>query len=80
MLSTGLMTRSIAKKLHDRNLKLIEWTCKAEEALTRQEALRALKKIRKHSLKLAKLQSKVYNKGVQKEEPNVQPRNHRQNH
>ena len=63
------MTKSIARKLHDRTLKLMKWTCRAEEALTRKEALRCLKKVAKHSMKLAKLQGRVYTEGTQEEQP-----------
>lgn len=50
--------RPFAQKLYERNQKIIKWTCRAEEASTRKEALKALRKIAKHSLKLAKMQSK----------------------
>lgn len=56
-----------AKKIHDRNLKIIKWTCKAEAALTREQAQKALRKIAKHSLKLAKLQGRLYTENNQEE-------------
>lgn len=53
------MSKSLAKKLHDRTLKLMKWTCRAEDALTRKQALKALRKVAKHSIKLAKLQGRL---------------------
>jgi len=46
---------------HDRVMKLMIWTCRAEDATTREEAMKCLRKIAKHSKKLAKLQSRGYN-------------------
>jgi hypothetical protein len=63
------MSKSLAQKLHDRTLKLMRWTCRAEEALTRRQALKALKKIAKHSRKLAQLQGRVYTESTQEDTP-----------
>lgn len=52
---------STSSKIHDRVMKLMIWTCRAEDAKTREEAQKALRKIAKHSKKLAKLQNKGYN-------------------
>ena len=62
------MTKSLAQKLHDRTLKLMRWTCKAEEALSRSEAQKALRKVAKHSRKLAQLQGRAYIEGTQEEQ------------
>ena len=61
------MTKSIAQKIHDRTLKLMKWTVKAEDALNRRQAQKALRKVAKHSTKLAKLQGRLYIEGVQEE-------------
>lgn len=61
------MSKSIARKLHERTLKIMKWTTRAEEALTRKQALKALKKIAKHSLKLAKLQGRCDTEDVERE-------------
>jgi len=52
---------STSSKIHDRVMKLMIWTCRAEDATTREEAIKCLKKIARHSKKLAKLQSRGYN-------------------
>lgn len=52
---------STSSKIHDRVMKLMIWTCRAEDAQNREEAMKCLKKIAKHSKKLAKLQRKGYN-------------------
>jgi len=52
-----------------KTLKLMRWTCRAEEALTRRQALKALKKIAKHSRKLAQLQGRVYTENTQEDTP-----------
>ena len=62
------MSKSIAQKLHSRTLKLMKWTCRAEDALTRRQALKALRKVAKHSRKLAKLQGQAYVEGTQEEQ------------
>ena len=59
------MTKSIAAKLYDRNQKIIKWTCAAEDALTREEAQKALRKVAKHQWKLAKLMGKAYTEVTQ---------------
>lgn len=63
------MTDSIAKQLHSRTLKLMKWTCRAEEALTRKQALKALRKVAKHTRKLAMLQGKCNTEGTEEETP-----------
>lgn len=52
---------NIAQKLFERQQKILKWTVRAEEAVTREEALKALRKVAKHSRKLAKLQGMLYN-------------------
>ena len=59
------MSKSLSRKLHDRTLKLMKWTCRAEDAMSRKEALRCLKKVAKHSRKLAQLQGRVYTESTQ---------------
>ena len=61
------MSKSLAAKLHEINLKIIKWTCRAEDALTRKQALKALRKVAKHSLKLAKLQGRLYTEYIPEE-------------
>lgn len=74
------MSKPIAQKLYERNIKVIEWTCRAEEATTRKQAQKALRKVAKHSLKLAKLQARLYTEGVQEEPYGRQPPDHFRNH
>lgn len=62
------MSKSLAQKLHERTLKLIKWTIRAEDALTRKQAQKAIRKVAKHSQKLAKLQGRLYIEDVPKEE------------
>lgn len=52
---------STSSKIHNRVMKLMIWTCRAEDATTREEAQKCLRKVAKHSRKLAKLESKGYN-------------------
>ena len=59
--------KSTARKIHDRVLKIMHWQCKAEDACDRKEAQKALRKVAKHSLKLAKLESEAYYERVHKE-------------
>ena len=47
-----------SSKIHDRVMKLMIWTTRAEDAQTREEAMKALRKVAKHSRKLAKLEAK----------------------
>ena len=61
------MSKSLSQKLHDRTLKLMKWSCRAEEALTRKEAQKALRKFAKHSRKLAQLQGRVYAESTQED-------------
>ena len=51
-------------------MKIALWTMRAEDATTRDEALKALRKIAKHQRKLAKLQARAYHEGVRKGYPN----------
>ena len=62
------MTTNHAKKLYDRMIKVMKWTVRAEDALTREEAQKALRKVAKHSMKLARLQGMVYSEEVNKED------------
>ena len=62
------MTKPIAAKLYDRMQKIMRWTVAAEDALTREDAQKALRKVAKHSTKLAKLQEKPYIEDVPKED------------
>ena len=61
------MTKSIAAKLHERTLKLMKWTCRAEDALTRKQALKALRKVAKHTRKLAMLQGRCNTEDIQED-------------
>ena len=49
-----------SQQIHNRVSKLIKWTCKAEAALTRKQAKKALRKVAKHSLKLAQLEGRAH--------------------
>jgi len=60
------MSKSRAFKLHDRMQKIMLWTVRLEEARCREDTLKALRKIAKHSRKLAILQATPYTS----EEPN----------
>ena len=55
-----MTSRSFAQKLYKCNQKILKWTVRAEEAATRKEALKALRKIAKFSLRLAALQGRAY--------------------
>jgi hypothetical protein len=63
------MSKSLSQKLYDRTLKLMKWTCRAEDALTRRQALKALRKVAKHSRKLAQLQGQAYIESTQEDTP-----------
>ena len=52
--------KNISAKLQDASLKILKWTCRAEDAPTRKYARKCLRKVAKHSLKLAKLQGMAY--------------------
>ena len=55
------MTKPIAAKLYDRMQKIMRWTVAAEDAiLDGTDARKALRKVAKHSKKLAKLQALSY--------------------
>lgn len=60
--------KSRAFKLHEQMTKIALWTSCAEDATSREEAQKALRKVAKHSLKLAKLQREAYDSTVTKEE------------
>ena len=62
------MKKSIAAKLYDRMQKIMRWTVAAEDALTREEAQKALRKVAKHSMKLAELQGRAYTEITQEED------------
>ena len=53
------MKKPLSQKLNDRILKVMTWTCRAEDAETREEAQRCLRKVAKHSLKLARLHNEA---------------------
>jgi len=53
------MNQSYSRKLNERVLKIMIWTCRAEDAQSREEAQRCLRKVAKHSRKLAKLQQEA---------------------
>ena len=53
------MSKPLSQKLNDRILKIMIWTCRAEDADTREEAQKCLRKVAKHSLKMAKLQNEA---------------------
>lgn len=52
--------KNISAKLQGTSLKILKWTCRAEDAMTRKQSQKCLRKIAKHSLKLAKLQGMAY--------------------
>lgn len=61
------MTKTLSQKIYETNRKIIKWTCKAEDALTRAQAQKALRKIAKFSLRLATLQAMLYTEISQEE-------------
>ena len=63
------MTKPIAAKLYDRMQKIMRWTVAAEDALTREDAQKALRKVAKHQWKLAKLQAVSYTEFIDKGGP-----------
>lgn len=54
------MAKSTAQKLYTANQKISKWTVRLENALTRKEATKALRKIAKFSNRLAELQGRLY--------------------
>ena len=58
------MKLPISVRLYNRMQKIAKWTVLAEDALTREQAQKALRKVAKHQWKLAKLQAKAYNEIV----------------
>lgn len=68
------VTKSRAFKLNERMHKITMWMARAEDATTREEAQKALRKVAKHSRKLAELQSLSYYTEVpQKDTSHDQP-------
>ena len=64
------MTKPIAAKLYNRMQKIMRWTVAAEDAiLDGTDARKALRKVAKHSKKLAKLQSRSYAEDTQEDTP-----------
>ena len=57
-----------SQELQDRIIKIMTWTVRAEEATTRKQALKALRKVAKHSMKLAQLQGRSYTEEVNQTE------------
>jgi hypothetical protein len=49
-----------SQDLYEVNMKILKWTIRAEEALTRKQARKALRKIAKFSNRLARLQGQRY--------------------
>lgn len=60
--------KSLAQKINERTMKIMLWTCRAEDALTRKQAQKALRKVAKHSRKLAKLQGRLYIEHITRED------------
>ena len=68
------MAKSRAFELNDRMHKITMWMARAEDATTRKQAQKALRKVAKHSKKLAELQSLDYYTEVPKKDlSNEQP-------
>jgi hypothetical protein len=53
------MNQIYSRKLNERVLKIMIWTCRAEDARTQEEAQKCLRKVAKHSRKLAQLQEEA---------------------
>ena len=49
-----------SQDLYEANAKILKWTVRCEDALTRKQAAKALKKIAKFSNRLARLQGQRY--------------------
>ncbi len=49
-----------AQDLYEANMKIMKWTIRCEEAVTRKQAAKALRKIAKFSNRLTKLKSQRY--------------------
>jgi len=49
-----------SQDLYEANMKILKWTVRCEEALTRKKAAKALRKIAKFSNRLARLQGQRY--------------------
>lgn len=52
--------KSIAEKIVKVKRKITKWTVECQLALTRRQAIRALRKVAKHSEKLAELEGRLY--------------------
>lgn len=52
--------KTLAQKICKVNQKIAKWTVRCEVALTRADAIKALRKIAKHTDKLAELQGQLY--------------------
>lgn len=46
--------------LYEANMKIMKWTVRCEEAVTRKQAAKALRKIAKFSTRLSWLQGRLY--------------------
>lgn len=49
-----------SQQLYEVNQKIMKWTCRCKDAVTRKQSLKALRKIAKFSRQLAKLQGRLY--------------------
>ena len=63
------MTKSNSQRLYETNRKIIKWTVKCEDAMTRKQALKALRKIAKFSKRLARLQGLLYTQENERSNP-----------
>ena len=54
-----------SQELYEVSHKILKWTVRAELALSRKEARKALRKVTKFSLRLAKLQGRLYTENNQ---------------
>lgn len=59
--------KNISAKLQETSYKILKWTCRAEDAMTCEQGRKCLRKVAKHSLKLAKLQGELYTKNNREE-------------
>lgn len=63
------MTKPNSQRLYEANQKIAKWTIKCEDALTRKQALKALRKIAKFSNRLATLQGLLYTQESEQSNP-----------
>ena len=63
------MTKPNSQKLYEANQKIAKWTVKCEDAMTRKQALKALRKIAKFSNRLARLQGLLYTQESERSDP-----------